>query len=480
MDFKVEMGIVLVFFLSLVFGPLLVFAPRLAAAKRVGLREYGTLAERYVREFDTKWLRGGAPSDEQLVGSGDVQSRQHRRRPGRPLLRHPDEEGVPGGRDRRSSSATGRTTRSAGASSSRTRRWATSRRPTRRAYARDPRELRATGTTSRPSTAASACARPATASAASSRKALLTILQERCRELGVELEFETRGQRRRRGCREARPRRRRRRREQRGARRSYAEHFKPDDRLAQVQVLLARHRPAARRVHVRLQGDEHGLFQVHAYPFEKGRSTFIVECHEETWKRAGLDQRERGGHGRVLRGALRRRTSTGTGCSRTARIWRTFPTVAQRALAPRNVVLLGDAAHTAHFSIGSGTKLAMEDSIALADALPAQRDGDVPRGARRLRGGAPASTCSTTQRAAQTSLEWFENSARYTAADPLQFTFNLMTRSKRITYDNLAQRDPALVAARDASGSRERSGRAARRARRRRRRRCSRRSRCAG
>ena len=74
LDFKVEVAVLLVFLLCLVFGPLMVFAPRLAQAKRTGLREYGTLAERYVREFDAKWLRGGAPADERLVGSGDIQS----------------------------------------------------------------------------------------------------------------------------------------------------------------------------------------------------------------------------------------------------------------------------------------------------------------------------------------------------------------------------------------------------------------------
>lgn len=73
-DFKVEIAVTVVFLLCAVFGPLLVFAPQLAAAKRTGLREYGTLAQRYVREFDAKWLRGGAPAGEALVGSGDVQS----------------------------------------------------------------------------------------------------------------------------------------------------------------------------------------------------------------------------------------------------------------------------------------------------------------------------------------------------------------------------------------------------------------------
>ena len=73
-EFKVEIAVVVVFLLCLVLGPLLVFAPQLAQAKRTGLREYGTLAERYVREFDAKWLRGGAPADEPLVGSADIQS----------------------------------------------------------------------------------------------------------------------------------------------------------------------------------------------------------------------------------------------------------------------------------------------------------------------------------------------------------------------------------------------------------------------
>ena len=74
LDFKIEVAVMLAFMLCLVFGPLLVFAAQLARAKRTGSREYGTLAERYVREFDTKWLRGGAPADERLVGSGDIQS----------------------------------------------------------------------------------------------------------------------------------------------------------------------------------------------------------------------------------------------------------------------------------------------------------------------------------------------------------------------------------------------------------------------
>jgi anthraniloyl-CoA monooxygenase len=105
---------------------------------------------------------------------------------------------------------------------------------------------------------------------------------------------------------------------------------------------------------------------------------------------------------------------------------------------------MGDALHTAHFSIGSGTKLAMEDAISLSQLLERHRYGDIPAVLAAYQAEREGEVLRL-QRAAQTSLEWFESSARYQAQDPTLFTFNLMTRSKRITYDNLAVRDPALV-----------------------------------
>jgi anthraniloyl-CoA monooxygenase len=195
------------------------------------------------------------------------------------------------------------------------------------------------------------------------------------------------------------------------------------------------------------QPTEHGLFQVHAYPFESGRGTWIVECREETWQRAGLDRLDE-----VQSAAFCERLFAehlaGEKLLINRSIWRTFPTVRCGSWRHGNIVLLGDAAHTAHFSIGSGTKLAMEDAIALADAVAANAT-DVPRAlavyeeARRL-------DVLKVQRAAQTSLEWFENSGRYQDQHPERFVFNLMTRSRRITYRNLQQRDPALVARVDA------------------------------
>jgi anthraniloyl-CoA monooxygenase len=195
------------------------------------------------------------------------------------------------------------------------------------------------------------------------------------------------------------------------------------------------------------QPTEWGLFQVHAYPFDSGRGTWIVECREETWKKAGLDRLDEAGSAAFCERLFAEHLA-GEKLLINRSIWRTFPTIRCGSWRHENVVLLGDAAHTAHFSIGSGTKLAMEDAIALADAVAAHR-GDVGAAlaayeqARRL-------DVLKIQRAAQTSLEWFENSERYVGQSPERFTFNLMTRSRRITYDNLRQRDPALVAKVDA------------------------------
>ncbi len=192
----------------------------------------------------------------------------------------------------------------------------------------------------------------------------------------------------------------------------------------------------------------HGLFQVHAYPFEAATSTFIVECHEDVWRRAGLDtateEQTVAFCEQLFREELR-----GHRLLSNKSIWRTFPTVSLERWHHGNVVLLGDAAHTAHFSIGSGTKLAMEDAIALVDAFKSKGVGDVP-GALAAYESARRGEVARLQKAAQTSLEWFEHSARYAQQPPAQFAFNLMTRSRRITYDNLRKRDGALVADVDA------------------------------
>lgn len=187
----------------------------------------------------------------------------------------------------------------------------------------------------------------------------------------------------------------------------------------------------------------HGLFQVHAYPFQDGLSTFIVECREETWAKAGLDQADEAETVRYFEELFEDHLE-GHKLLTNRSLWRTFPVIKNSTWVKGKYVMLGDAAHTAHFSIGSGTKLAMEDAIALAEVF--ERDGfkDVPSSLKTYEEERWVDGLKL-QKAALTSLTWFENSARYMQQNPLQFSFNLMTRSKRITYDNLKLRDPKLV-----------------------------------
>ena len=123
--------------------------------------------------------------------------------------------------------------------------------------------------------------------------------------------------------------------------------------------------------------------------------------------------------------------------------WLNFTTVRNERWHHGNLVLVGDAAHTAHFSIGSGTKLAMEDSLALAACLHEHPDVETALAAYEAE---RRPVVESTQRAAQASLEWFENIGMYMGNEPEQFCFNLLTRSRRITYDNLRERDPEFAA----------------------------------
>jgi anthraniloyl-CoA monooxygenase len=188
---------------------------------------------------------------------------------------------------------------------------------------------------------------------------------------------------------------------------------------------------------------EHGLFQAHAYPFDAAASTFIVEAREDTWARAGLDRADEARSiafseelfADVLRG--RRLLSNRS-------IWLQFAEVANATWRVGNLVLVGDAAHTAHFSIGSGTKLAMEDSVALADAL-ARRGAVAPAAADYELMRRPV--VERLQDAARQSARYFEQVPR--GLEPLQFAFNLITRSGRIGHANLTMRDPRLTRALD-------------------------------
>jgi anthraniloyl-CoA monooxygenase len=193
----------------------------------------------------------------------------------------------------------------------------------------------------------------------------------------------------------------------------------------------------------------HGVFQAHAYPYDADTSTFIVETHERVWRAAGLEPARTYGPGEsdlagvqfcqeLFADALAGHTLQANNSK-----WLTFNTIRNARWGAGNVVLVGDAAHTAHFSIGSGTKLAMEDAVALAWAL--RSPGTSIAEALEAYESERRPIVESTQRAAQASLEWFEGLARYVGQPRTQFAFNLLTRSRRVTYDNLRLRDPAFV-----------------------------------
>src|SRR5256884_4182212 len=193
-----------------------------------------------------------------------------------------------------------------------------------------------------------------------------------------------------------------------------------------------------------------GVVQAHAYPYSDSMSTFIVELEEGSWTRSGqIDASERSWRpgesdeqgiafcAEVFADALR-----GVPLLANNSRWIRFATLRTRCWRDGNLLLVGDAAHTAHFSIGSATKLAMEDALALAACLHENPTVDAALGAYEAERRPGVESAQT---AAQASLEWFENISQYTRQEPLQFAFNLLTRSRRVTYWNLKVRDPEFV-----------------------------------
>ncbi|MER5912531.1 bifunctional salicylyl-CoA 5-hydroxylase/oxidoreductase [Streptomyces sp. NPDC001982] len=188
---------------------------------------------------------------------------------------------------------------------------------------------------------------------------------------------------------------------------------------------------------------EHGVMQLHGYPYAADSSTVIVEMREEVWRAAGFDELDEQESvercAKIFADALGGRPLRSNKSA-----WTTFRTVVNERWSYGNVVLLGDAAHTAHFSIGSGTKLAVEDALALAACLEEQ-----PSLAAALTAYQEERkpVVASTQRAARASLEWFENLGLYLDQPPRQFAFNLLTRSRRVTHDNLRLRDAHFTGA---------------------------------
>jgi anthraniloyl-CoA monooxygenase len=281
--------------------------------------------------------------------------------------------------------------------------------------------------------------------AAMSRKRLLGILRHRCAELGVELRF----------------------REEAPAdlagydlvvaadgvnsavRSRFAGHFRPSVETRRCRYIWLGTDLVFDAFKFHVLDTPAGIMQIHGYPYGRDGSTFILEVHEDVWQRAfgsiaatSLKPGESDEKSIALIRELCADVLRGHDVMANNSKWVSFGTVRCETWVHGNVVLLGDAAHTAHFSIGSGTKLAMEDALALVACLHEQPGVAEALKAYELE---RRPVVTSTQRAAQASLEWFENIAQYTHQEPPQFAFNILTRSRRVTYDNLRLRDPEFA-----------------------------------
>jgi anthraniloyl-CoA monooxygenase len=187
----------------------------------------------------------------------------------------------------------------------------------------------------------------------------------------------------------------------------------------------------------------HGIFIAHCYQYQPGRSTWVMETDPDTFKRAGLDKLDEAASAKFLEGVFAEELA-GHKLITNRSLWRNFPTIRCEKWTADNIVLIGDAKATAHFSIGSGTKLAMEDAIALYEAFRFTGGRDVKAALQRFE-SARREEVEKTQHSADVSLVWFEHVKRFWDMDPTRFAFGLMTRSKAITYDNLALRAPEFV-----------------------------------
>jgi anthraniloyl-CoA monooxygenase len=280
------------------------------------------------------------------------------------------------------------------------------------------------------------------------RKKLLNILQRRCAELGVQTRFETDLKSdedlARLGLGDAdiivaadgitsaiRTR--------------HAAAFKPDLQLGLARFIWMGTTFPFQAFTFYFVENEHGVFQAHCYRFDEHTSTFIVECDEASWRSAGFDKLDLDATVTAceeLFSPWLKGHRLMTNARHMAAPWVTFTRVRNASWFHNNIVLMGDAAHTAHFSIGSGTKLAMEDAIALA---------------RVLASGAPLAEAFAAyqdermtealrlQNAARNSAEWFEHVKRYITMEPEQFTYSLLTRSQRVSHESLRLRDAGYL-----------------------------------
>jgi anthraniloyl-CoA monooxygenase len=276
-----------------------------------------------------------------------------------------------------------------------------------------------------------------------SRLALLNILQQRCQDVGVTIHYQAPVDDLSRladcdvivGADGINSR----------IRESFKEHFQPSLSLKTNKFTwLGSTRPLEGFTFFFKQ-TEHGLICAHTYQYEPGRSTWVIETSPQTWAAHGFDGLDEEQSARLLEKIFAEELE-GHPLITNRSLWRNFPRIFCEQWWHKNIVLLGDAKATAHFSIGSGTKLAMESAIALSDALVAHGDQSV-EAAFRAYDKARRTEVQITQHNADVSLAWFEHMERSNDMKPMQFAMVVMCRAKSITWDNLLIRDEAFVRA---------------------------------
>ncbi|HJS77089.1 MAG TPA: bifunctional salicylyl-CoA 5-hydroxylase/oxidoreductase [Burkholderiales bacterium] len=272
-----------------------------------------------------------------------------------------------------------------------------------------------------------------------SRVALLNILQDRGRELGVHMRFQ---------------------REVDGLeefadsdlivvadginsriREKYKEHFQPSVDLRPNKFTWLGSTKPLDAFKYFFRETPQGVLLAHCYQYEADRSTWVIEMNEDTWRNFGFDKLSETEMLPVLERVFAEELD-GHPLIANRSLWRNFPNITNKTWVRGNAVLVGDAKATAHFSIGSGTKLAMEDAIALFEAF--RKHSDV-RKALAVYDTARREEVEKTQHAANVSLAWFEHMKRYWGMEPVQFAFGVMSRSKQITWENLELRDPRFI-----------------------------------
>ncbi|HYL87851.1 MAG TPA: bifunctional salicylyl-CoA 5-hydroxylase/oxidoreductase [Burkholderiales bacterium] len=272
-----------------------------------------------------------------------------------------------------------------------------------------------------------------------SRVALLNILQDRGRELGVTMRFQ---------------------REVEGVeefadsdlivvadginsriREKYKDHFQPSVDLRPNKFTWLGSTRSLDAFKYFFRETKEGVLLAHVYQYEPERSTWVIEMDEQTWRNFGFDKLSETDMLPVLERVFAKELD-GHPLIANRSLWRNFPNITNKTWVRENAVLVGDAKATAHFSIGSGTKLAMEDAISLYEAFRSRQE---VKKALTLYDSVRREEVEKTQHAANVSLAWFENMKRYWGMDPEQFAFGVMSRSKQITWENLELRDEAFV-----------------------------------